>query len=201
MSRDSATSTTAGAAAQPLLDVDRVTVRFGGLVAVSDLDLDVPAGSVVSVIGPNGAGKTTAFNCISGIYPPASGTVRFRGRRLERSLTAGTLASAAGIGLPGLDQCVGNDGPGTVGDGALDDDARPLSLEPGAAVEGEAEMEEGTDGLEWRRPAHAEVSIGVACRPRTTMSKRYPSAHSGLVRSKSKLETMRRREAGSGVEL
>ena len=99
MSRDSATSTTAGAAAQPLLDVDRVTVRFGGLVAVSDLDLDVPAGSVVSVIGPNGAGKTTAFNCISGIYPPASGTVRFRGRRLERSLTAGTLASAAGIGL------------------------------------------------------------------------------------------------------
>jgi ABC-type branched-subunit amino acid transport system ATPase component len=99
MSRDSATSTTAGAAAQPLLDVDRVTVRFGGLVAVSDLDLDVPAGSVVSVIGPNGAGKTTAFNCISGIYPPASGTVRVRGRRLERSLTAGTLASAAGIGL------------------------------------------------------------------------------------------------------
>jgi ABC-type branched-subunit amino acid transport system ATPase component len=86
-------------AAQPLLDVDRVTVRFGGLVAVSDLDLDVPAGSIVSLIGPNGAGKTTAFNCISGIYSPSSGTVRFRGRRLERSLTAGTLAAAVGIGL------------------------------------------------------------------------------------------------------
>ena len=54
MSRDSATSTTAGAAAQPLLDVDRVTVRFGGLVAVSDLDLDVPAGSGQLAIAPSG---------------------------------------------------------------------------------------------------------------------------------------------------
>ena len=54
----------------PLLDVDRLTVRFGGLVAVSELDLDVPAGSIVSLIGPNGAGKTTAFNTISGIYSP-----------------------------------------------------------------------------------------------------------------------------------
>ena len=83
----------------PLLDVDRVTVRFGGLVAVSDLDLDVPAGSIVSLIGPNGAGKTTAFNTISGIYAPTSGTVRFEGRRLERSFTAGTFWSAVGIGL------------------------------------------------------------------------------------------------------
>ena len=83
----------------PLLDVDRVTVRFGGLVAVSDLDLDVPAGSIVSLIGPNGAGKTTAFNTISGIYSPTSGTVRFEGRRLERSFTAGTFWSAVGIGV------------------------------------------------------------------------------------------------------
>jgi ABC-type branched-subunit amino acid transport system ATPase component len=88
----------AGTAA-PLLDVDRVTVRFGGLVAVSDLDLDVPAGSIVSLIGPNGAGKTTAFNTISGIYAPTSGTVRFEGRRLERSFTAGTFWSAVGVGL------------------------------------------------------------------------------------------------------
>ena len=54
-------------ASPPLLDVDRLTVRFGGLVAVSDLDLDIPEGSIVSLIGPNGAGKTTAFNTISGI--------------------------------------------------------------------------------------------------------------------------------------
>jgi ABC-type branched-subunit amino acid transport system ATPase component len=86
-------------AGSPLLDVDRVTVRFGGLLAVSELDLLVPAGSIVSVIGPNGAGKTTAFNTISGIYAPTSGSVRFEGRRLERSLTAGTFWSAMGVGL------------------------------------------------------------------------------------------------------
>ena len=84
---------------QPLLNVDRLTIRFGGLVAVSELDLDVPEGSIVSLIGPNGAGKTTAFNCISGIYAPTSGTVRLRGRRLERALTPGTFWSALGIGL------------------------------------------------------------------------------------------------------
>ena len=87
------------AAGLPLLDLDRLTVRFGGLVAVSELDLAVPAGSIVSVIGPNGAGKTTAFNTISGIYSPTSGSVRFEGRRLERSFTAGTFWSAIGIGL------------------------------------------------------------------------------------------------------
>jgi ABC-type branched-subunit amino acid transport system ATPase component len=84
---------------QPLLDVDRLTIRFGGLVAVSDLDLEVPEGTVVSVIGPNGAGKTTAFNCISGIYAPTSGTVRFHGRRLERAFTPRVFWSALGLGL------------------------------------------------------------------------------------------------------
>ena len=86
-------------APQPLLDVDRLTIRFGGLVAVSDLDLEVPEGTVVSVIGPNGAGKTTAFNCISGIYTPSSGTVRFHGRRLERAFTPRVFWSALGLGL------------------------------------------------------------------------------------------------------
>ena len=85
--------------ASPLLAVESVTVRFGGLVAVSDLDLDVHEGSIVSLIGPNGAGKTTAFNCISGVYAPSSGTVRFRGRRLERAFTPGTMWSVLGVGL------------------------------------------------------------------------------------------------------
>jgi ABC-type branched-subunit amino acid transport system ATPase component len=88
-----------GFGSQPLLDVDRVTVRFGGLVAVSELNLDVPEGSIVSLIGPNGAGKTTAFNCISGVYAPTSGTVRFRGRRLSRAFTPRTFWAAVGIGL------------------------------------------------------------------------------------------------------
>jgi branched-chain amino acid transport system ATP-binding protein len=86
-------------AATPLLDVDRLTIRFGGLVAVSDLDLEVPAGTIVSLIGPNGAGKTTAFNCISGVYSPTAGTVRFHGRRLERAFTPRVFWSAVGLGL------------------------------------------------------------------------------------------------------
>ena len=89
----------AGPAGTPLLDVDRVTVRFGGLVAVSELDLDVPEGSIVSLIGPNGAGKTTAFNCVSGIYAPWSGSVRFRGKRLERAFMPGTILRALAVGL------------------------------------------------------------------------------------------------------
>ncbi|HBB75033.1 MAG TPA: hypothetical protein DC048_11365, partial [Planctomycetaceae bacterium] len=85
--------------AAPLLSVDRLTVRFGGLVAVSHVDFDVPRGAIVSLIGPNGAGKTTVFNCISGLERPTSGTVRFRGRRLERPLTAGTVGRVLAIGL------------------------------------------------------------------------------------------------------
>ena len=83
----------------PLLSVESLSLRFGGLVAVSDLDLDVPEGRIVSLIGPNGAGKTTAFNCISGVYTPTSGTVRFRGRRLERAFGPATVWRALGVGL------------------------------------------------------------------------------------------------------
>jgi branched-chain amino acid transport system ATP-binding protein len=83
----------------PLLDVDRMSIRFGGLVAVSDLDLDVPEGQIVSLIGPNGAGKTTAFNCISGIYAPTAGSIRFEGHRLERAFGPATFWAAMAVGL------------------------------------------------------------------------------------------------------
>jgi branched-chain amino acid transport system ATP-binding protein len=65
-----------------LLELERLTVRFGGLTAVSELDLAVEAGALVALIGPNGAGKTTAFNVITGVYAPTSGSVRFDGREL-----------------------------------------------------------------------------------------------------------------------
>jgi ABC-type uncharacterized transport system ATPase subunit len=55
---------------QPVLQSTRVTKRFGGLVAVGDLDLTIMPNQIASVIGPNGAGKTTFFNCISGFYKP-----------------------------------------------------------------------------------------------------------------------------------
>ncbi|MCM8627221.1 ATP-binding cassette domain-containing protein, partial [Accumulibacter sp.] len=54
----------------PLLAVERLTMRFGGLLAIDDLSLDVGAGQITGVIGPNGAGKTTFFNCLTGFYKP-----------------------------------------------------------------------------------------------------------------------------------
>jgi branched-chain amino acid transport system ATP-binding protein len=63
-------------ATTPLLRVDRLTMRFGGLLAIDDLSLDVGARRITGVIGPNGAGKTTFFNCLTGFYKPTTGSVR-----------------------------------------------------------------------------------------------------------------------------
>ena len=65
-----------------VLDVSGVTVRFGGIVALDELSFDVDAGQICGLIGPNGAGKTTMFNCVSRIYQPTSGQIRFEGRNL-----------------------------------------------------------------------------------------------------------------------
>ena len=62
-----------------LLQVDKLTMRFGGLVAVDAVTLEIPPGEIVSLIGPNGAGKTTVFNAITGIYEPSAGSIRFAG--------------------------------------------------------------------------------------------------------------------------
>jgi branched-chain amino acid transport system ATP-binding protein len=69
--------------AETLLHVDRVTIRFGGLTAVSELDLEIRAGELVGLIGPNGAGKTTVFNLITGVYQPTEGAIRIRGSGVE----------------------------------------------------------------------------------------------------------------------
>lgn len=60
-----------------------VTKRFGGLVALSDVDFNVDEGEIVGLIGPNGAGKTTLFNIISGTFPPTKGTIKFEGKDIE----------------------------------------------------------------------------------------------------------------------
>ncbi|HEY1792377.1 MAG TPA: ABC transporter ATP-binding protein [Opitutaceae bacterium] len=68
--------------AGPILELDKVTIRFGGLTAVGGLDLSVGDGDLVGLIGPNGAGKTTVFNIVTGVYSPTSGAVRSQGRSL-----------------------------------------------------------------------------------------------------------------------
>lgn len=66
-------------APSPVLEATGVTMRFGGLTAVRDVDLTVNAGEIVGLIGPNGAGKTTFFNCLTGLYVPTEGRVAYKG--------------------------------------------------------------------------------------------------------------------------
>jgi branched-chain amino acid transport system ATP-binding protein len=66
-----------------LLDVSGVSKNFGGLRAVADVSFRVPEGVIFAVIGPNGAGKTTLFNLIAGMFAPSTGTIAFRGERID----------------------------------------------------------------------------------------------------------------------
>ncbi|MGD0626956.1 MAG: ABC transporter ATP-binding protein [Thermodesulfobacteriota bacterium] len=66
----------------PFLEVDRVTKRFGGLLANDRIDFTVEEGEIVSIIGPNGAGKSTLFNCVTGFYRPNSGKISFMGQEM-----------------------------------------------------------------------------------------------------------------------
>lgn len=76
----------------PLLQLDRATIRFGGLCAVSEVEFSLQEGELCGLIGPNGAGKTTVFNLITGVYTPTSGSIRFQGRDLA-GLRANEIAA------------------------------------------------------------------------------------------------------------
>ncbi|GAA1420887.1 ABC transporter ATP-binding protein [Streptomyces thermospinosisporus] len=80
---------------EPVLDARGVTMRFGGLTAVSEVDLTVNAGEIVGLIGPNGAGKTTFFNCLTGLYIPTEGEVRYKGQILPPKSFKVTAAGIA----------------------------------------------------------------------------------------------------------
>jgi len=69
---------------KPLLSVEHVTRRFGGLVANSDVSMEVPRGEILGLIGPNGAGKSTLFNLIAGTFPPSEGRIFFDGAEITR---------------------------------------------------------------------------------------------------------------------
>ena len=68
---------------EPILVVDRVVKRFGGVTAINGVSLSLKAGHIYGLIGPNGSGKTTLFNCITGVERIDEGQIRFKGRRLD----------------------------------------------------------------------------------------------------------------------
>jgi len=74
-----------------VLHVENVTMQFGGVVAVNNLNIDVPENQIVALIGPNGAGKTTAFNCITGVYQPTNGVVEFMGEPIVSAHPTGKM--------------------------------------------------------------------------------------------------------------
>ena len=81
---DLATGASDSAAATRILEVDNVTLRFGGVVALNEVSFHINEGEILGLIGPNGAGKTTCFNVMTGVYQPTSGAVRFLGEPLGR---------------------------------------------------------------------------------------------------------------------
>ncbi|MFD6441294.1 ATP-binding cassette domain-containing protein, partial [Peribacillus sp. NPDC060186] len=68
----------------PLLKVDSVGIQFGGLKAVSDVNVELYPGELIGLIGPNGAGKTTFFNLLTGVYVPTEGTISLEGENLRK---------------------------------------------------------------------------------------------------------------------
>jgi branched-chain amino acid transport system ATP-binding protein len=83
-------------AAPSLLEIEGVSMHFGGIVALDDVTFAVAKGRIVGLIGPNGAGKTTLFNCLSRLYRPARGDIRLNGRSLRRC--APSDIAALGVG-------------------------------------------------------------------------------------------------------
>lgn len=81
-----------------MLELSDITMQFGGVVAVNNLSMHIDRGEIVALIGPNGAGKTTAFNCVTGVYRPTNGQVRYRGRLIVSNHPSGKMkALYAGI--------------------------------------------------------------------------------------------------------
>ena len=66
-----------------LLQLDKATIKFGGLIAVNEVSFNIQPGQLFGLIGPNGAGKTTCFNLITGVYKPTSGSIKFEGREIS----------------------------------------------------------------------------------------------------------------------
>lgn len=96
MTQVSASASETSFSGQPLLQVSDVAVHFGGIIALDGVSFDVHQGAILGLIGPNGAGKTTLFNCLSRLYIPNSGDIRFAGQTILS--TAPHKIANSGIG-------------------------------------------------------------------------------------------------------
>jgi branched-chain amino acid transport system ATP-binding protein len=127
----------------PIAELDSLTVRFGGVVALADVDLQVKVGEIFAIIGPNGAGKTTAFNVITGVFQPTSGDVRVAGvsvrrRRPHQITRLGVARTFQNIRLFANMTALENVLVGT--------DARHKTSVPGAVLTGPRHRAEERDG-------------------------------------------------------
>jgi branched-chain amino acid transport system ATP-binding protein len=89
-----ATAETPAASLEPILRVEHLTMRFGGLIAVNDLSFEAARGQITALIGPNGAGKTTVFNCITGFYKPTSGRIALFSGSLQTDASVDNLTNS-----------------------------------------------------------------------------------------------------------
>ncbi|MGI6725033.1 MAG: ABC transporter ATP-binding protein [Christensenellales bacterium] len=84
--------------AERMLELTDLTMQFGGVVALNNLSMHIDRGEIVALIGPNGAGKTTAFNCVTGVYNPTNGQIRYRGKLIVSNHPSGKMkAMYAGV--------------------------------------------------------------------------------------------------------
>jgi branched-chain amino acid transport system ATP-binding protein len=143
--------------AERLLELDNVTVRFGGVVAVADLDLHVEEGRIFALIGPNGAGKTTVFNVVTGVYRVAAGDIRFGGQPI-------TGAKSYQITKHGIARTFQNirlfRNMSALENVMVGADARHRSSVPGAILEFPRHRREERKGEELARELLAFVGIG-----------------------------------------
>jgi len=76
---------------EKMLELNDITMQFGGVVAVNNLSMFIEEGEIVALIGPNGAGKTTAFNCVTGVYKPTNGQIKYQGRAIVSNHPSGKM--------------------------------------------------------------------------------------------------------------
>jgi ABC-type branched-subunit amino acid transport system ATPase component/ABC-type branched-subunit amino acid transport system permease subunit len=141
----------------PLLTLDGLTVRFGGVVALQDVSLTVEVGEIRGLIGPNGAGKTTVFNAITGVYRPAAGDIRLQGasivgRQRYQLARSGVARTFQNIRLFAEMTALENVMVGA--------DARHRTSVPGAVVHGPTHRREETEGRAKALELLALVGIG-----------------------------------------